>query len=147
MVEILIAVSIITVSILAVMAVAQKSVYISRESLHVAQAEFLLEEGAEVARILRDNAWSNISSLTAGTYYYPAFSSNTWNLSSNDSAVGIFTRTLSIADVRRDIASDDISNAGANDSGTKLITITVSWPEGGTIVTKILSFYLTNIFS
>ena len=47
MVEILIVISIIVVSVLAALAVAQKSIYLSRQSLHQSQAAFLLEEGAE----------------------------------------------------------------------------------------------------
>jgi Tfp pilus assembly protein PilV len=148
MVEILVAVSIIAVSILAVMAVAQKSVYLSRESLHIKQAGFLLEEGAEAVRVMRDNAWSNISALTPGTNYYPVFYGGAWILSSAEHTVGIFTRTVVVANVKRDIATGDISViGGVDDPGTKLITVTVSWPEGGTTATKTLPFYIADIFS
>lgn len=147
-VEVLVATSIITVSILAAMAVTQKSVYVSRQAFHATQAAFLLEEGAEAVRIARDNVWSNISSLTVGTNYYPTFSGGTWTLSSTANTVGIFTRTVNIALVNRDDNTKDIvSSGGTVDSGTKLITITVSWPEGGVTVTKTLQFYLTDIFS
>ena len=147
MVEILVAVSIITVSILAAMTVAQKSVYVARESLHITQTAFLLEEGAEAVRIIRDNGWSNISSLTAGTNYYLVFSSNTWVLSTVPSTVGIFTRTVSISNVNRDNVTKDISVIGSDDPGTKLVTVTVSFPEGGIIINKTLKFYIINIFS
>ena len=146
-VEILVAVAIITVSILAAMAVAQKSIYISRQAFHTTQAAFLLEEGAEAVRIFRDNTWINISSLTPGANYYPIFSSNTWTSSSTANTVGIFTRTVSIASVKRDNITKDISSAGTDDPGTKLVTITVSWPEGGVAITKTLQFYIINIFS
>ena len=147
MVEILITASIIIVSVLAVMAVAQKSIYVSREAVHISQASFLLEEGAEAVRIARDNAWNNISSLSTATTYYPLFSGGTWTLSGTPSVVGIFTRKINITNVSRDGATADISSSGANDPGTKLFTVTVSWLEGGTTVVKILSFYLTDIFS
>src|SRR3989339_357200 len=99
-IEVLVASSIITVSILAAMAVAQKSVYVSRQAFHVSQAAFLLEEGAENARVNRDNATKDI-----------------------------------------------VTSGGTSDAGTKLITVTVSWKEGGTTVTKTLQFYLTDVFS
>ena len=67
MVEILVAASIITVSILASMAVTQKSVSISRQAFHINQAAFLLEEGVEAVRTIRDNGWANISALIVGT--------------------------------------------------------------------------------
>ena len=146
MVEVVVATSIILVSVLAAMSVAQKSIYVSRESLHMTQSAYLLEEGAEVVRILRDNAWINISSLTVGTNYYPTFSGGTWILSTGANTIGIFTRKVTIASVNRN-GNQDISTTGTNDTGTKLITITVSWLEGGNIINKILQFYITDIFS
>jgi len=147
MIEVVIVASIITVSILAAMSVTQKAVYVSRQSLHVLEASFLLEEGAEVVRIYRDNSWSNISSLNVGTNYYPFFINNAWTLSTTPSTLGIFTRTVNIASVNRDVSTEDITSSGINDAGTKLITITVSWTEGGIIVNKTLSFYIMDIFS
>ncbi len=128
-VEILVATSIITVSILVAMAVAQKSVYVARQAFHATRAAFLLEEGAENARIARDNAWSNVSVLNSSEQ------------------IGIFTRTIVASSVNRDNTTKDISSAGTNDPGTKLMTVTVSWPEGGMTVSKILKFYIMDIFS
>lgn len=145
MVEVLIAISIIVVSVLAAMSVTQKSISVSRQALHTSEASFLLEEGAEVVRIVRDNSWANISSLTNATDYYPVFSGS-WTLSSTPSTVGIFTRTVNVASVNRD-ASDDIASSGTDDPSTKLITITVSWNEGENVVSKTLSFYIMDIFS
>ncbi|HEY4493936.1 MAG TPA: hypothetical protein VJB95_00680 [Candidatus Paceibacterota bacterium] len=147
LVEVLIVTAIITVAILAAMAVSQKSIYVSRQAFHATQAAFLLEEGAEAVRILRDNGWSNISNLNTATTYYPEFSGGTWTLSVTASTVGIFTRTVNVADVNRDDSTGDIASAGTDDPGTKLFTITVSWPEGGTTITRTLPFYIMDIFS
>lgn len=147
MVEILVATAIIAVSILAAMAVAEKAVYASRLSFHITEASFLLEEGAEAVRIARDNAWGNISSLTSGADYYPTFSGGTWTLSGTPNTIGIFSRTISIANVNRDNATKDISSTGTDDPATKLVTVTVSWTEGGVTTSKILQFYITNLFS
>lgn len=144
-VEVLVAASIITVSILATMAVAQKSVYLSRQAFHTTQASFLLEEGAEAVRIIRDSGWSNISSLIVGTNYYLTFLAGN---STTPSTVGIFTRTIVFANVNRDNNTKDIvSSGGTLDDQTKLVTVTVSWPEGGVTITKTLQFYIMNIFS
>jgi len=145
-VEVLVAVSIITVSILAAMAVAQRSVHVSRQAFHSAQSAFLLEEGAEVLRVMRDNSWANISSLDSGTDYYLNFSGNTWTLSETSSMVGIFTRTINISSVNRD-SNQDISSSGTDDPQAKLVTVIVSWPEGGATVNKTLQFYIFDIFS
>jgi Tfp pilus assembly protein PilV len=147
MVEIMVAVSLVTISMLAAMSVAQKSVYVSRQAFHATQASFLLEEGAEAVRILRDNAWTNISGLTTGANYYPTFAGGAWTLSSTANTVGIFTRKVSIASVNRDNTTKDISGAGTNDPNTKLVTVTVSWLEGGVTITKTLQFYIINIFT
>ncbi len=128
MVEILVAVSIITASILSAMAVAQKSIYISRQSVHSAQAAFLLEEGAENARMSRDNAWANVASINT------------------TETIGIFTRTVVASGVLRNVTTGAIGS-GLNDANTKLITVTVSWREGGTNISRTLSFYLVNIFN
>ena len=146
-IEILIAASIITVSILAAMTITQKSVYVSRQAFHTTQAAFLLEEGVEAVRIARDNAWSNISSLILNTNYYLTFSGNTWTLSQTTNTIGIFTRVVSIANVKRDNITKDISATGTDDLGTKLVTVTVSCGEGGVTIVKTLQFYITNIFS
>lgn len=146
-VEILVAVSIIAVFMLVAMAVSQKSVLVSRQSFHQTQASFLLEEGAEIARILRDNAWTNISSLTMDTNYYADFTLGTWALSETPNQNGIFTRTISFSNVNRDNTTKDISVSGTDDPGTKLVTVIVSWPEGGATVSKNLQFYIIDIFS
>ena len=130
MVEVLIVASIMTLVVIAALSVAQKSILVSRQAVHTSQASFLLEEGAENVRILRDNGWNNISSY-----------------SDTPHTVGIFTRTVNIANVNRDNATGKILSSGTNDVGTKLITITVSWNEAGKTLSKTLSFYIMDIFS
>lgn len=147
MVEVIVVISIVVVTVLAAMSITQKSIYVSNQSLHTSEASFLLEEGAEAVRTLRDGSWSNITSLTSGTTYYPTFSSGAWSLSTTSSSVGIFTRTVTIANVNRDATTANIASVGVNDVGTKLVTVTVSWKEGSNTLTKTLSYYLMDIFS
>ena len=147
LVEVLVAFSIIVICIWSFMDVAQKSISLSSRSVHSTQATFLLEEGAEAVRIVRDNAWSGISSLTNGTTYYPTFSSPNWTLSTTANTVGIFTRTVTLSAVNRNASTQDIASSGTLDPSTKLVTVTVSWSERGTTVTKTLLFYIADIFS
>lgn len=147
LVEVIVAFSIMSLSVIAAMWVAQKSIVVSRQAFHTNSAGFLLEEGAEAVRIFRDNGWTNISSLTNGTNYYPTFSGGAWTLSTTPNTIDIFTRTVTVASVNRDVTTQDIASSGTNDPGTKLVTVTVSWIEGNTTVSKILKFYVTNIFS
>ena len=146
MVEILIAVAIIVISTLAAMSVSSKSISTAQRAVHITQANFLLEEGAEAARIIRDGGWTGVSNLITSTNYYFVWSGGTWTASTTPSTIGIFTRTTTVSPVNRDATTQDISPTGVNDPGTKLITITVSWPEGGNTVSKNLKFYLSNIF-
>jgi Tfp pilus assembly protein PilV len=147
MVEILVATSIMVIIVLATMTVVQKGLSVSHQSLHVTQASFLLEEGANAVRISRDNAWSNISNLSTSTTYYPTFTGGTWILSTTPNQVDAFTRTVTISAVNRDAGTGDIvSSGGTLDPGTKLVTVNVSWLESGQTVSKNLSFYISNIF-
>jgi Tfp pilus assembly protein PilV len=146
MVEVLVVSSIITASVLGAMAVAQRSITISRQSVHTAQAGFLLEEGAEAVRILRDNAWTNISSLNTNIDYYLVFSNNTWTLSTTPNTIDNFTRKIRVSNVNRNASTRDISVTGTVDAGTKLITVYVSWVEASRTITKSLPFYIMNIF-
>lgn len=146
MVEIIIATSIITFFVLVALNVAQKALVISRQSIHLAQASFLLEEGEEAVKILRDNNWTNISNLNSDATYYPTFSGGTWTLSGTPNQVGIFTRTVIVSTVNRDAGTADISLNGSDDPGTKLVTVSVSWLEGGVITSRSLKFYIFNIF-
>src|SRR3989344_2545449 len=147
MVEVLVVVAIITGAVLVAMGVAQKSIYVYRQALHTQQAAFLLEEGAEGVRIIRDNGWDNISSLTFVSDYYLVFDGGTWILSTTSNTAGIFTRKVNVSAVNRDNVTGDISGEGTEDAGSRLITITVSWLEGGTTVTKTLPLYIMDIFS
>ena len=146
LVEILVVVSIITVSILVALNVTQKSIYLARQSLHQSQAAFLLEEGAEATRVVRDSAWINISNLNLATDYYLSFSGGTWNLSVTPNAVGIFTRKVVFSSVYRD-GNQNIAPSGVLDAEARLVTVTVSWMDGAQTLSKTLQFYINDIFS
>jgi Tfp pilus assembly protein PilV len=127
LVEVILAFAIIASSVLISMAVIQKALQGSYSSFHNAQASFLLEEGAEKARIVRDNGWNNIINLNT------------------TEQLGIFTRTSVASSVNRNV-STGVIGSGVDDPGTKLITITVSWQEQGVSKSRDLKFYVMDIF-
>ncbi len=149
-IEILVAVTIITMAILSAAAVANKSVSIARQSTHYSQASFLLEEGAEAVRSMRDDSWTNLSSATTGATYYLLFNNNSWSLTSDinlATATGVFTRSVVFSSVNRDsVTGDIVASGGSLDSGTLLASINIEWPEGGVTKNKELSFYITDLF-
>ncbi|MEK7564166.1 MAG: hypothetical protein AAB510_01180 [Patescibacteria group bacterium] len=146
MVEILVVAAILVATTIVALEVAHKSIYVARQSLHQSQAAFLLEEGVEATRIVRDNAWSQISGLSLSTNYYLSFSGGTWVLSVTPSTIGIFTRTVVFSSAYRD-GSQNLASSGTLDAQTKLITVTVSWLEGTQVLSKNLKFYITDLFS
>jgi prepilin-type N-terminal cleavage/methylation domain-containing protein len=154
LVEIVFASAIISVILVAIMGVSSQSVSVSHRTLNTYNAALLLEEGAEAIRTYRDNSWSNISALATSTTYCPTFatSTNSWSFpvaSSTCSFVNsYFTRSLTVSSVNRSSTSSNIiSSGGVLDTGTKLITISVTWLEGAATTTKTLQLYLSDIFS
>ena len=159
LIEVLIACSIISLSMFALMSTAQKGLSLSSEALLKSQASFLLEEGAEAVKSVRDNNWTTISNLSLNTPYHAFFntSTNLWVLDTSTTSLassvptypidGTFNRTITIYSVSRD-ANDDITESGGTlDAGTKKVTVTVSWVSSNGSNSKSLSFYITNIFN
>lgn len=146
LIEILVACTIISIALIALVTSVQAATQLSRRSVENIQAGFLLEEGAEVTKIIRDNGWSGISSLDIGTTYYPTFSSNTWSLSTTPNTIGAFTRTVVLSAVYRD-SNDDIASSGTLDTGIKKVTETITWNSESGTQTKTLTFYIADIFS
>lgn len=145
-VEILIASTIISVTLIALVLATGRAVDLSIESVGRVQASFLLEESAESVKLIRDNAWSAISGLTIGTTYYLNFTGGTWTLTTtNPGAIDGYTRTIVFSNVYRD-GNDDIAVSGTLDAGTKLVTSTVSWNGVSGPKTESMQFYVANIF-
>ncbi|MCR4328494.1 MAG: four helix bundle protein [Patescibacteria group bacterium] len=75
-----------------------------------ARATFLVEEGLEAVRNIRDSSFEN---LIDGTYGL-ATTSNQWNLSGSSDTVGVFTRQITVATV---------------DENRKTVSCSVSWQQ------------------
>ena len=146
--EIVIATAIISISLFSLMAVSRISLEIVQQSANRVKAGFLLEEGVEAIKILRDSGWSaNIAPLSAGAVYYLDFNNNTWQATTTNIYIdGILERSFRIEDVYRD-SNDDIASFGFLDSGTKKVSVSVSWKEKTGTTTKSISTYITNLFN
>ncbi len=159
LIEVLIACAIITVSMFALMSTAQKGLSLSREALLMSQANTLMEEGAEAVKSIRDNNWTDVSNLNLNTNYYLYFNTNTknWKLDTNSTSLlgyeptypvdGVFSRSIVVSSVERDANDDIVASGGTVDTGTKKITVTVSWTSTSGFKSKNLSFYISNIFN
>lgn len=158
-VEVIIACSIITITVLSLMSAASKGIELSGRALRQTQANILLEEGAEAVKIIRDNNWTTISLLSLNTPYYLFYNinTNTWELFNTiDTPISsiptypidnIFSRQIVLSEVYRN-DNKDIDEAGTNlDTSIKKVTVSVSWFSLGNQVSKDLVFYLANIFN
>ncbi len=158
LVEILVAASIVVAGALASMSFIHSVNKLSRQTLHNAQASYLSEEATEVARLMRDNSWDNVSAANfpTGVPYYPVFNGTNWVLSQTPTNIGIFTRKIIFHDAYRKDSSagtkqddlqiyDETGYSYYYDPNSRSVTVNVTWYEEGTPVTKILSIYLMKI--
>ncbi len=148
MVELIVISAVLSIIVIAASYVAKKSIEVSSRTIHTMEASFLLEEGVEVMRILRDSNFDNVDPAIEGSSnQYLTLVSNTWSLVDAPQTNGIFTRIINIYPVYRDATTSDIvTSVGVLDTGTSKITVTVSWSEGTTTLSKSLTFYLSDLF-
>src|SRR3990167_6740852 len=80
LIEVLVAVTIITIAFIAVLSASTRGVVLARLTLEETQASFLLEEGAEAVKFARDLNWSNIPAPTLSANYHPEWGANGWTI-------------------------------------------------------------------
>lgn len=112
------------------------------------KAQFLLEEGVEALRTLRDESWSSLDGLTKSTTYWMSFdnSLSLWEATSTQTFVdGEFERSFVLDEVRRD-GNDRIALSGTLDPGTIKVTVKVEWQFRNATNTSSVETYLANLF-
>lgn len=146
--EIIVGIAVISISIFGIILISVISLRAMNEALNNVKASFLLEEGVEAIKILRDRRWSsNIAPLVSGNDNYLSFDGSTWQTTSVNTFIDSkFERKFVLENVLRD-ANYDIASSGALDANTKKFMILVSWQERNGTTTKQISGYITNIFN
>lgn len=146
MLEMVIGSAILSVALLSVATYFQTTLVMSEKTQTKIQSEYLLEEGIEAVKLMRDtNYTNNLKNLSAGTYYL-TWTGAVWATTSASVFIdGKFERFFNIANVTRDANSD--IGAGANDPNTKLITMNVAWNDRGSTTTQSVATYIMNIFN
>ncbi|MEK7182161.1 MAG: hypothetical protein AAB679_00140 [Patescibacteria group bacterium] len=112
------------------------------------QSYFLAEEGLEAIKSMRNNSWAtNINQLVSGQEYYFYFNGSKWESTTTPSMIdNFFTRKFIAENIYRD-TNGDISTSGTHDSGSKKITVFISYTINNNVVkTENLSTIVTNIF-
>lgn len=148
LVEILVAISIILVLALVLASVFQFSGVLARKSLDRAIAVTLAEEGIEVAKLWRDTSWDTyIATKVAETPYYLSFTAGQWQAGTSANWLfDRFERVVVFTPVYRN-GSQDLSSSGTIDTGSRLVSTTVSWWDGQATSTYNLSALITDQFN
>lgn len=148
LVEVVIGVSLIMLSLVGLTGAYSFYLKVGLKNTDTLQASFILQEGVEAVTLMRDNAWSNLSALTSGSWYYLAWNGSTWVSTTTAQVIdSTFTRTFKLDDAYRldsgkDIVATTTAGAKTVDTNTKKLTVRVI----ATGVDKQLVTYLTNLF-
>lgn len=110
------------------------------------RAVFLIEEGVEAVRFLRDEGYAaHITPLVGVGVRYLDPVAGGWTVTTTNTPIfGAFTRTILVEQVYRRNSDKDIVPATSGDpksidAGTVKITVAVSWPKGSAQTVSYLS--------
>lgn len=146
LIEVLIAVTIISGALIIVVSATTQSLSYSYITLKNYQATLATEEAVEAIKAIKLENWtSNISTLVTGTNYGITLGLNNWQIAANPQTTNLgFTRTIVFSNVYRD-GNDDIATSGTLDTGVKKVTITTTWSYAGRNYSQTVEFYIFNI--
>ncbi len=152
LVEVLVAAFIISASLIAILNAYGYLIRAEIGSVKFIKAAYLLDEGVEATRYLRDKGWAtNISTLSTSTNYYLYLSKSNgigdWQATTTRQIYGgIFERTITFRSVYRDASHNIATSSGTLDSDIIKVTVNVSWPgTNNSTTTKTVSTYVANI--
>ena len=145
MVEIIVVTAVIIVAFTAILQLFTLQAQIERVKREELAAYALLSEALEAVRAVRDDNWSNLSSLIIGADYYPVISSAEWTLAPTDPGpIDGYSQWVVLGSVARDSNDDIVLSGGTLDVDTLRVTAYIEWQSGGSTKTKSLDTYFTN---
>lgn len=146
--EVIIASSIISLSMISITNVYGNLLNLSLSNTEKIQAVFLLDEGVEAIKTIRNYSWSIIASSTVGVDYYLIWDNSNWKSTTTPNIIdGKFVRKFTVSDVYRDAATLNIvDDNGLLNNDSKLIKLDVSWENKGSVLNKQTSFYIFNLY-
>ena len=149
-VEVVVGMAIISASFVALTGIARFSLNVIDQANLNLRAVFLLSEGIEAVHLNRDESWTNkIAPLSNGTAYYLSYSSGRWSVTATPqpNIDGVFTRTVTLYEVRRDGSDNIVASGGSVDSKTRKVTARATWSYLGRSYDESVSAYITDLFS
>ncbi|MDO8500144.1 MAG: hypothetical protein Q7S66_05860 [bacterium] len=150
LIEVVVGVAIMAGTFVALAGIARFSLSIIDNANFELRSAFLMSEGVEAVKIIRDQGWtSNIAPLANGTTYYLSYASGAWSITAlpQPAIDDLFQRTVTFAQVRRDVSDNIVSSGGSIDSGTRQVTVQVTWQYLGRTYTYSIVTYITNLFA
>lgn len=146
LVEVVIASALVLSAVLALLGIHSLYLRTAFSNANAVKAAFLIEEGIEAVRFMRDASWdANIAPLSLSTEYGIVFNGTGWQ-TSTQTYVENFSRTASFSAVSRDANGDIVASGGSVDPRTLLLRVSVSWPNTNGTTTKSISTYITDIY-
>lgn len=152
LVEIIIASSIISVTVLVLVSVYSSVARYSISNIKTLKATQLVEEGIEVLKYLRDSGYANnIETLSNSTSYYlywdQTISAGEWTATtSNILLEDRYEVKFVLSPVYRNGDYNVVSSGGTVDADSRKATVSVSYRESGATTTKSAESYIFNIF-
>lgn len=147
LIEVVVGASLIATTLIGLVLLVQLYSRVSRDNTSLIQGSFLIEEGMEGMRSVRDNNWNNIQNLASTTAYYLLFNNSVFLATTTPQNFidGRFERLITAGEVYRDADGVIVLSGGTLDSDTKKITASVSWRGSTSTTTQTVSTYLANI--
>lgn len=153
LVEIIVASSIISITVLVLLSVYTMVSNYSLTNIKQLKGAELAEETVEVLKFFRDSSWTkNIAPLTTGVTYHPYWNvtlvPKAWTATtSNILLENEYQVSFVLSNVNRDSNYNVVTSGGTLDAGSKKVNITVTWTDAGVTTTKKMETYLFNIFN
>lgn len=149
LIEVVVGVALISSAFVALAGIARFSLGVIDQANLKLRAAFLLSEGIEAVKIIRDESWAaNIAPLANGTIYYLSYASGAWDIAISPPAKidDLFERTVVFNEVRRDSSDNIVLSGGSADPKTRRVTVTLAWSYLGRTYTESISTYITDLF-
>lgn len=156
-VELLVGAGILTMSLSALLGFLSFTITATSFVKQQTQAITLAEGALEAVKNFRDgtawnaddpqNQYDGLGRVQTGVPYHVQVSQDVpprWQLLSGGETMGIFTRTIVLENVQRDVDDNIVAAGGIQDPDTKKVTVTVSWTAKTKAHDVVIVMYLTN---
>lgn len=152
LIEVLVASAIISTAVIASLGVLGTMARLQYRNTARIQASFLIDEGIEAVKTLRNASWnSSIKNLAIGTKYYLYWNNHSWNVSASSTVIdGQFSRYFTLYNVYRDVNFDIVASTtlGATiDQDMRGMVMSVDWVDEAGTSSKSIDTYLYNLFA